>query len=364
MGAKARFDGDRVEPKNERIPSSAGETVIAWTPRRVIGINGVALSVWAMVAASCLFVSSEGTLSIPDVQILGFRLERVLLASLVGAALAAAGTVYQAVLRNPLADPFLLGVASGATLGIYCWKIPAIATAILSLNPILASASQPAFAFFGAVLTVLIVFALSARDRAAGPTLILAGVILNTIVGAVLLLIYTLFSAQPGSGYFQALLVGDLQTNLTGGQIAWAATLVGACFLFMSIRAGKLNAMSLADDEARSTGIAVGRLRWQLLISASLMTAAAVAVSGPIGFVGLLCPHAARWLAGGDHRRLLPLATALGAVLLCLADATARLMLGLSWINTMLPLGVLTALLAGPAFFVLLHRTHRREALS
>jgi iron complex transport system permease protein len=127
---------------------------------------------------------------------------------------------------------------------------------------------------------------------------------------------------------------------------------------------GELNVAGLSESEAGSLGVRIHRLRWIGLIVASLITAAAVAVSGPIGFIGLVCPHLARLIVGNDQRRLFPLATAMGASLLCIADAVTRLLARESAVNTALPVGVLTGLLGGPFFLILLLQSRRRAALA
>jgi iron complex transport system permease protein len=335
--------------------------VSRWSAKDILSTLLVWTAAWLIVAAACVCVSSAGRFDVPSSALVGFRLERVFLASLVGAALSLAGLAYQSVLRNILAEPYLLGVASGATLGVYCWKVPAISSAILSLHPLLSAASQPVFAFAGAMLVVFIILGIARATHSSATVLILAGVIINTMIGALTLLIYTLSRTTPGSGYFQAVLIGELQTNLTNTQLAIATTIIAIGFVFLLACAGRLNVTMLADDEARTVGVGIARLRHVVLAVASLMTAAAVAVSGPIGFVGLICPHAARRIVGVDHRRTIIASTALGAILLCLADAASRFLLGVTAINTILPVGVVTALLGGPFLLWVLVRARKTE---
>ena len=310
-------------------------------------------AVWLAVAAGCLAVGPTGGIGWPAADapyIWAFRETQVGLASLVGATLAAAGVAYQATLRNPLADPYLLGVSSGAALASYLWTLPAGAFGLAVAATYL---GQQAFAFAGALAAVGVVFALAGWRGRAGPgTIILVGVIVNSLCGSVFLLVNSLAKERGGGAV--AFLVGGIQTNLEPLQI-WSATAVAAAgFCVLLWIGGALNVASLDDAEAAALGIRVNRLRWTALIVASLMTAAAVAVSGPIGFVGLICPHLARLVVGHDVRRLLPAATALGACLLAVADAASRYLAGVGSVGTILPVGVLTGLLGGPFFLLLL----------
>ena len=286
----------------------------------------------------------------------------VLLASLVGAALAAAGVAYQSVLRNPLAEPYLLGVSSGASLGVYLWRFPAAGAALASvLGRSGAAVSQQAFAFAGALATVAAVFALATRRGRVEPvTLLLVGVIVNSVNGSLFLLINALAKDMTGgSGGEIAFLVGVIQTNLEPAQVAAAAAAVAAGWVALAYLSGQLNAAVLSEAEAESLGVRIHRLRWAALVAASLVTASAVAISGPIGFIGLVAPHVARLLAGNDQRRLLPVATALGAGLLAVADAASRLLAMNTLWGTVLPVGILTGLLGGPFFLFLLWKSRR-----
>jgi iron complex transport system permease protein len=226
---------------------------------------------------------------------------------------------------------------------------------------------QQAFAFAGALVTVGIVFLLASRRGRLEPvTLLLVGVIVNAINGSIFLLINALpWIKDPATptGSLQ-FLVGGLQTNLTLAQLRVPAIVVGAGFLVLLLLSGQLNAALLSEAEAQSLGVRVHALRWVGLIIASLITAAAVSVSGPIGFIGLVCPHLARLIVGNDQRRLLPLATAFGAGLLAVADAISRALARPGAAETLLPVGVLTGLLGGPFFLVLLWRTRRRSILA
>ena len=324
-----------------------------WGPLQLIATLAACTLAWALVALACLCVgSTDWGWPLPDM--LPFRVESVLVASLVGAALGAAGSTYQAILRNPLADPYLLGVSSGASLAVYVWPF------VFGASALLGSLSQQIFAFAGGAVSVAVVFLLAQRGGRLEPvTMLLVGVIVNAVNGATLLLVHYLtmrYVASGQSGDVLRFLVGAFNTNLTVPErwIAGVSVFAGvAVLLYLS---GALAVASLGDAEAESLGVNIHRTRWAALIAASFVTASAVAVSGPIGFVGLVCPHLARLIVGTDVRRLLPVAIALGASLLALADAGSRHL-------DQMPVGVLTGLLGGPFFLMLLWR-HRARSTS
>ena len=157
-------------------------------------------------------------------------------------------------------------------------------------------------------------------------------------------------------------LIGGIQTNLTRGQESAAAIVAAVVGIVPFYLAGQLNVATLNESQAEALGVRIQRLRWIGLIAASIITAAAVSISGPIGFVGLICPHMARKIVGADHRKLLPWATALGAGLLCVADSVSRLLVSQNLAGTRLPVGVLTAILGGPFFLLLLWENKRASA--
>ncbi len=310
---------------------------------------------WTIVACACLCVgsTSSGFHWPRSVELMQYRREMVLLASLIGAALASAGVVYQAILRNPLADPYLLGVSSGAMLSSFIWRFSSVAL----LAGAAGALGQQAFAFAGALIAIAVVFLLSMqRGRLQPITLLLVGVIVNSINGSIFLLLNAIVhDITGGSGGPMSFLVGGIQTNLTRFQESAAGLAVGVCWVTLMYLSGQLNTAVLSEAEAAALGVQIHRLRWTALVVASLMTAAVVAISGPIGFIGLVCPHVARLLVGNDQRRLLPLATAMGASLLAIADAMSR-----SIAQTTLPVGVLTGLLGGPFYLLLLWNARRR----
>lgn len=338
----------------ESVPISYQPTPLPggrWGPGQLLLTLALCGVAWASVATLCLCVGSTD-LGWPEPTTLGLRLPSVLIASLVGAALGAAGVTYQAVLRNPLADPYLLGVSSGASLAVYVWPF------IFGAAPaLLGSLSQQVFAFAGGTASVAVVFLLAQRGGRLEPvTMLLVGVIVNAVNGAVFLLVHYLtrrFVASGQTGDVLAFLVGAFNTNLTPQQQWTAAVCVLAGVGVLLYLSGALAVAGLGDAEAQSLGVRINRVRWVSLITASLVTASAVAVSGPIGFVGLVCPHLARLVVGTDVRRLMPVTIALGAALLAVADAGSRRM-------GQLPVGVLTGLLGGPFFLALLWRNRAR----
>jgi iron complex transport system permease protein len=292
----------------------------------------------------------------PAGEIRQFRAESVIDAALIGAALAAAGVAYQAILRNPLADPYLLGVSSGASLVAYLWQLPVFAAVAKGLG-MLAPVSQESAAFVGALGAVAIVLGIAGRRGRLEPvTLLLVGVIVNAVNGSLFLLVNALVEQLPGNGGPIGFLVGGIQA-ITREQRVVAMVLIAVGWIVLLYFAGQLNVAVLDDGEAESMGVRIHRLRWIALVAASLVTAAAVAISGPIGFVGLVCPHVARLIVGTDQRRLLPISTAIGAILLMGADALSRYLSAEGLLASLLPVGVLTGLMGGPVFlWLLLHR--------
>lgn len=329
-----------------------------WSVGRLIATCAACAIFWALVAAGCLCVGSTGSFGWPDRAVLTLRRDAVLIASLVGAALGAAGVVYQAVLRNPLADPYLLGVSSGASLLSLLWYVGILANQAASIQAV----GQQGFAFAGALLSVAVVFLVSSRRGRLDPvTLILVGVIVNAVNGSIYLLIYFRHPELVSRGGEFTFLVGGIQTNLTRQQEWAAASCTAVGWLVLAYLAGQLNIASLGVAEAQSLGVHIHRLRWVALAVASIITASVVAISGPIGFVGLICPHLGRLVVGRDQRALLPAATALAAALLAVADAASRYLSQESLLRTQLPVGVLTGLLGGPFFLLLLWQSRRRH---
>ena len=283
--------------------------------------------------------------------LLDVRLPRVLLGALVGAALASAGVAFQAVLRNPLADPFLLGISGGALLGRVLWA------SLGASDPLDPGLGAPLAAFAGAIGTLAVLFGLTrAGGRTRSVTLLLVGVVLNAFFSAVVLFLLTAGDTSRTRDLF-FLLVGTLPSP-AWGVLAMVATLVLLSVLVLALGAHRLNLLSLGDETAAHLGVQVERATWATIAVASLATAAAVAFAGIIGFVGLVVPHGLRLAFGPDHRRLVPGAALAGAAFLVLADAGARTLLQ----PVQLPVGVLTAGIGGPFFLVLLWRRLRGAA--
>jgi iron complex transport system permease protein len=270
--------------------------------------------------------------------ILGLRLPRALAAFACGGLLALAGALMQVLLRNPLADPYVLGVSGGAAVG-------ALFAMLFGLPLLLLHGS----AFAGAMGAMLLVFGLARGDGSWTQTrLLLTGVIIAAGCGAVVALILSIAPEQTLRGML-FWLMGDLSHAAT----PWPALIVlGTCLLATLPLARDLNMMARGDLVARSLGVSVARLRWIVYVLASLCTAMAVTTTGSVGFVGLVVPHLVRLAVGNDQRILLPAATLAGGALLVVADTLARTVIA----PQQLPVGVLTALLGVPLFLYLLSR--------
>jgi len=269
------------------------------------------------------------------------RLPRVLLAALVGAALAVSGTVLQALLRNPLADPYVLGISSGAALG----EILA-----LWLGGLWAAVA-PAVAFAGALATTGWVYLLGRRGgRLASYTLVLAGVVTASFLSAVILFVLTLLSTRDvrGTAFW---LMGDLSV-VTNTRVSLLTPSILLAILALYAFAKDLNVLLLGDVEAAHLGVPVARVETAVFVLASLLTGVAVSVSGAIGYLGLLVPHLGRMAVGSDHRLLLPAAALGGATVLILADTLARTVVA----PLELPVGAVTAVAGAPVFIYLLRR--------
>jgi len=274
----------------------------------------------------------------------GIRLPRVLLAALVGASLSCAGVIFQALLRNPLADPFILGVSGGAALG---------AIAMLSLGGALGlgyGAVAPA-AFAGCLLTLLLLYFIAGRGSRISPTaLLLTGVVFNAFASAAIIFLASVADMLEGSRIF-IWLIG----NLSAARLDAAPWLAGFLFVGLAcalLSARGLNVLALGEETAEQLGVSTDGQRRLLLVASSLMVGAAVSISGLIGFVGLIIPHALRLVLGPDHRLLVPASALGGAAFLVLCDTLARTLLG----GRELPVGAITALLGGPVFLFLLRR--------
>lgn len=274
------------------------------------------------------------------------RLPRVLIAALLGGALAVAGVVFQALLRNPLADPYVLGVSGGASIG----GVLAILTGLAVTDSWLGSMVVPVCAFAGALGALFLIEKIATIDgRLTVYTVLLTGVIFNAFAAAVIFFIESIASLEqlheivfylmgrvPSPGYKELVILGIAIIFVT-------IALVTMCRDY--------NALSLGDESAMHLGVDVDRVKRRTFILGSLLTAITVAVAGLIGFVGLVVPHMLRLVLGPDHRLLLPAAFFVGGGFLILADMFARLVIS----PNELPVGVVTALIGGPFFLYLLH---------
>lgn len=332
------------------------------TPKQLVAAVLTALAALLAIMFACSLVGSEsialqsvfnpsdtGTPN-PDYEIfMKVRLPRIVLAAIVGAALAASGVVFQGLLRNPLADPYILGISSGAGLGAIIAVVSGIGWTLWGRSPI------ALFAFVGALGTVWLVWfigRLTGRFYVTG--LLLAGVVVNAFLSAVIMFLTAVAkSSEVHATIFW--LMGNMKEEsplvlwLAGGWV-FAGT---ASLFFISPR---LNAISFGEQDAAGIGIHVSRTRVTAFSIAALMTSIAVSLSGLIGFVGLVVPHAVRLLSGPDHRRLLPLSAISGAAFLVVADTVARTVVA----PAQLPVGVITAMIGGPFFLFLLIKHGKR----
>jgi len=294
----------------------------------------VMLALWERLTFSPTSLSPEHHLILFDI-----RLPRLLLGILVGAGLAVAGAGYQALLRNPLADPYVLGVSSGAALG-------AILALAFAGSLVVAT---PVAAFIGGALTIAAVYYLGQRGgHLASYTLLLAGVITASFLSGVITFLLNFLSARDLRGVL-FWLMGDLSSPLLLS-LGWFALATLAAIAVIYLLAGNLNLLLSGEQEAELLGVNVKQTKLIVYLAASLATGLAVSVSGAIGYVGLLVPHLARLLFGNDYRLLIPASALGGAVLLVAADALARTVVAPSE----LPVGAVTAVVGAPVFIYLL----------
>jgi iron complex transport system permease protein len=275
----------------------------------------------------------------------------VFLGFLVGSSLASVGVILQALLRNPLADPYILGVSSGSALavsvavlfglGSMAWAIPAL----------------PICGFVGGLFALAVLYRMSAAaDRLPVHSVLLGGVILNAIFSALIMFITSIM--EPNRSFsMMAWLMGTLTAPVDQTLLAFTIYIaIGLGLLFTQV--GVLNVMTLGEETARSLGIDTERAKRNILIIAALVTGAAVSLTGMIGFIGMVVPHAMRLMLGADHRLLLPAAALAGGICLMTADTLARSLFAPSEI----PVGIMTALAGGPFFIYLL--MWRKDRLS
>ncbi len=315
----------------------------------MIALGGVLL----ILAAAAAFSVGGVHLSLPDLLagrgaagetarvVASLRAPRVVLAAVVGGCLALAGAALQALLKNPLADPFLLGTSGGAAAGAAC-------AALLGASPLV----SPAAAFLGATASAVGVAALARRGgRLDLQRLLLAGLIANAFFSAVLLAVFSIASGDAARTML-FWMMGSLADATPGKIVALSPYALGGAAVLIGA-ASRLNLFSVGEENAAALGVDTERTKSVVFLAASLLTGAAVAFAGVIGFVGLLVPHAVRAVAGNDQRTLLPLSALVGAALLVAADAVSRA----AFAPAELPIGAITAAIGAPLFAWLLLRT-------
>lgn len=319
--------------------------VVALAGLVVVGISVGAVSlplddVWQILWTH---VTGHSTDSIDDDIVWNFRTPRVLLAILVGAGLAVAGTVLQAVVHNPLADPYILGVSSGASLG---------AVAVLTLgSAAIGGLGVSGAAFLGAIGALLLVLLLGQRAGRIVPTrLVLAGVAIGYLLAAGTSYLQIRATPDKLAGVLFWLL-GSL-TDASWADLGIPAVTVLLCTAWLVLQGRRLNLLLMGEETATSLGTNVRRFRLELLFVSALLTGTVISVAGGVGFVGLMIPHIVRLLVGPDHRRVLPLSALLGGAYLLLVDIGARTISR----PLELPLGILTAVLGVPFLLWLLRR--------
>jgi iron complex transport system permease protein len=271
------------------------------------------------------------------------RLPRIILAAIVGAALACSGVVFQALLRNPLADPYILGISSGAGLGVIIAVISGVGWTLWGRSPI------AIFAFVGAMGTVWLVWLigrLTGKSHVTG--LLLAGVVVNAFFSAVIMFLTSIAKSQQIHSTIFWLMGNMAEENFSVLWLSAGYVMAGIIALFYI--SPQLNALSFGIEDAKSMGINTAGTQTIAFAIAAAITAVAVSLSGLIGFVGLIVPHGVRLVFGPDHRQLLPLSGIAGAIFLVAADTLARVIVA----PAQLPVGVITAIVGGPFFLILL----------
>jgi iron complex transport system permease protein len=321
---------------------------------RATVVVACALLLFAAIALGVSFGSGSATaldLLHPGSQahdiVVGYRLPRVLLGAVAGAGLAAVGAAFQTVLRNPLAEPYVLGVSGGAALGATL----AIAAGAAGVG-LLGAAGVPVAAFAGGVAATAVVWALVRSGRAAGASVLLAGVVVNSIAGACITLVESV--AEPG--HLQSLiwwLMGFLDVP-SWAELSFVSLYVAAGLAVLAFDAARMNLLALGDEQAASLGVDVGALERRTFFACAAVVGAIVSATGLIGFVGLVVPQAARRLVGPDLRALLPTSALGGGATLVTCDLLVRVLA--RRVHTEVPVGAVTSLVGGPVFLVLLRR--------
>jgi iron complex transport system permease protein len=273
--------------------------------------------------------------------LLEIRIPRIFLAATVGMALSVAGASFQALLRNPLADPHVLGVSSGAALG-------AILSILFGSHQTM---STPLASFIGALITIVVVYSLGGQGKNASPhSLLLAGIITSSFLSAIIIFLQTYLSGRQLQ-QITFWLLGDFSA-IGVPHLGWIALMVVLCVLLILLESGNLNVLLSGEVEAQHLGVNVKRVKQLVYLFAALLTGLAVSVSGSIGYVGLLVPHIVRMALGSDYRLLIPASALAGASFAIMADTVARTALA----PAELPVGAVTALTGAPVFIYLLRK--------
>lgn len=342
--------------------STGSSAALAWVlvlavTLPLVVVAGVALGsvsidpalVASVLGHRLLGVPGEATWSPAQESIVwGVRLPRVLLAVVAGAGLAVCGAALQAMVRNVLADPYLLGISSGASTG-------AAAAILFGAGGALGAYALPITAFAGAGVAALVVYALA---RSSGVVtsirLVMAGVAVGYALSAATSILVFSSDTPEGARSVMFWLLGSLALARWDSALVVVAVVVVGTVLLLVLWGRRLDALAIGDETARTLGVVPDRFRVQLLLLVSLCIGAVVAACGAVGFVGLVLPHVARRLVGASHRRMLPVAALLGATFLVLADIIARTV----WSPRELPIGIITALVGAPFLLLLVRRLH------
>lgn len=305
-----------------------------------IGLNEIIQIMWHAVGRGALDGDAAGSAGVILLQV---RLPRVLLGFMVGCCLASVGVALQALLRNPLADPYVLGVSSGAALGASAGVWFGVGATFL------ADAALPVCGFVGGLLALFVVYRMAATyERLPVHSLLLAGVILNAVFSALIMFITSIMEPNRSFG-MMAWLMGTLTAPAYPTLLTLSIYLLSGLFLLFN-QARVLNILALGEESARSLGVDTEKSKRFIFVLSALVTGAVVSVSGMIGFIGMVIPHAVRLVLGADHRLLLPASALTGGAFLMGADTVARTLLSPAEI----PVGIVTAIAGGPFFVYLL----------
>ncbi len=317
----------------------------ALTSTRLFRLGGILLAVTIVTAVVCSLFGPMGFS-----WGMAYRLQRLAAAAMVGSALAAGGMGLQAILRNPLAEPYLLGISSGAGVGVLAgMSLLGSVPAWLAWSPI------PLLAFIGALATCTAVYLIAQRrGRLDAYSLILSGVIVNVFNGA-LMLVINLYIKPYQIIEFSRWMMGEVSENVNRGTLIVCCLCIMTGWLVLLLRSADFNALALGDDVARSVGVSVARIRLETFLCVSLMAGAAVALAGPVGFIGLIVPHICRMLMRADFRVLVIASGFIGAIFLMIVETLCYSLAQYAQV-AVIPVGIVTALCGGPFFLVLLRR--------